>query len=248
MTWAITQNELKRIWVSPIAWILFSVALLVLGLLLLILLNNFYNELQAKLVGLERAPGLTDLVIAPYMFWVGVVGILLVPLFAVRSSTEERQTGSNTLLNSAPVSITQVVLGKYFALVISAFIFTIVCSSYALLLGYFTAIDYGKTAAAFLAVFLFISSFCSAAIFIANLTRVPIIATAAILGLFLLFVMLYLSGSATASSSELFLYLSNFPHLTNLLTGLVDTRHVAYFLIFIVLFLILCIRKLHNER
>ena len=248
MIWTITQNELKRIWVSPIAWILFSVALFVLGLLLLILLNNFYNEVQAKLVGLERAPGLTDLVIAPYMFWVGAVGILLVPLFAVRSSTEERQSGSHLLLNSAPVSATQVVLGKYFALAISAFIFTLICSGYALILGYFTAIDYGKTAAAFLAVLLFISSFSAAALFIANLTRVPIIATAAILGLFLLFVMLYLSGSATASSSELFLYLSNFPHLTNLLTGLIDTQHVAYFLLFIVLFLILCIRRLNNER
>ncbi len=248
MIWTITQNELKRIWVSPIAWILFSVALLVLGLLLLILLNNFYSELQAQLVGLERAPGLTDLVIAPYMFWVGVVGILLVPLFAVRSNTEERQSGSHVLLNSAPVSATQVVLGKYFALAFSAFIFTLICSSYALLLGYFTAIDYGKTAAAVLAVFLFISSFCAAALFIASLTRVPIIATAAILGLLLLFVMLYMSGSASASSSELFLYLSNFPHLTNLLTGSIDTQHLAYFLLTMVLFLILCIRKLSHER
>lgn len=247
MTWAITQNELKRIWFSPIAWVLFAVALFILGLLLLILLNNFYSEVQAKLVGLTRAPGLTDLVIAPYMFWVAVVGILLVPLFAVRSSTEERYFGSNLLLSSAPVSATQIVLGKYFALVLLALIFTIICSTYALILGYFTAIDYGKTAAACLAVFLFISSFSAAALFIANLTRVPIIATAAIIGLLLLLVILYLSGSATASSSELFLYLSNFPHLTNLLTGSIDTQHVAYFLLFAVLFLILCIRRLKHS-
>ena len=134
MTWAITQNELKRIWFSPIAWVLFAVALFILGLLLLILLNNFYSEVQAKLVGLTRAPGLTDLVIAPYMFWVAVVGFLLVPLFAVRSSTEERYFGSNLLLSSAPVSATQIVLGKYFALVLLALIFTIICSTYASIL------------------------------------------------------------------------------------------------------------------
>ncbi len=244
MTWAITQNELRRIWFTPIAWILFAVALFVLGLLLLILLNNFYSEVQAKLVGLKRAPGLTDLVIVPYMFWVAVVGILLVPLFAVRSSTEERYFGSHLLLSSAPISAMQTVLGKYLALVLLALTFTVICSAYALILGYFTQIDYGKTAATCLAVFLFISSFSAAALFIANLTRIPIIATAAIIGLQLILVMLYLSGSATASSSELFLYLSNFPHLTNLLTGSVDTQHIAYFVLFTILFLILCIRRL----
>lgn len=245
MIWAITKNELKRIWYSPIAWILFSVALVVLGLLLLMLLNNFYSELQDKLVGLERAPGLTDLVISPYMFWVAVVGVLLVPLFAVRSSTEERYFGSHLLLSSAPVSATQIVLGKYFALVLSGLLFTLVCSNYALILGYFTAIDYGKTLAGMLAAFLFIASFSAAALFIANLTRTPIIATAGILGALLTLFILYLSGSASASSSELFLYISNFPHLTNLITGSIDTAHIAYFVLFAALFLVLCVRRLH---
>ena len=242
----ITKNEFKRVWYTPIAWILFALALFVLGLLLLILLNNFYSEIQAKLVGLEQAPGLTDLVIAPYMFWVAVVGVLVVPLFAVRSSTEELYFGTNLLLSSAPVSATQIVLGKYFALVLLAFIYTFICSGFALILGYFTPIDYGKTAAACLATFLFISSFNAAALFIANLTRVPIIATAAIIGLLLVMVMLYMSGSATASSSELFLYLSNIPHLAGLITGSIDTTHVAYFVLFAILFLMLCIRRLKH--
>ena len=248
MIWVITQNELRRIWFTPIAWILFAIALLVLGLLLLILLNNFYTEVQTKLVGLERAPGLTDLVIVPYMFWVAVVGILLVPLFAVRSSTEERYFGSYLLLSSAPISATQIVLGKYLALALLALLFTAICCAYILILGYFTPIDYGKIAATCLAVFLFISSFNAAALFIANLTRTPIIASAAIIGLQLVLVMLYLSGSATASSSELFLYLSNFPHLTNLLTGLVDTQHIAYFILFTLLFLFLCVRRLKTSN
>lgn len=240
----IVKNEFKRVWHTSVAWILFAIALFVLGLLLLILLNNFYSEVQAKLVGLEQAPGLTDLVIAPYMFWVAVIGVLVVPLFAVRSSTEELYYGTNLLLSSAPVSATQIVLGKYFALVLLALIYTSICSGFALILGYFTPIDYGKIAAACLATFLFISSFNAAALFIANLTRVPIIATTAIIGLLLVMVMLYMSGSATASSSELFLYLSNIPHLVGLITGSIDTTHVAYFILFAILFLMLCIRRL----
>ncbi|MEJ2115182.1 MAG: ABC-2 transporter permease [Gammaproteobacteria bacterium] len=194
----ISHNEFKRMFYTPIAWVMFAVALFVLGLLLLILLNNFYSELQAKLVSLEQAPGLTDLVIAPYMFWVSVVGILLVPLFAVRSSTEERYFGTHMLLSSAPVSATQIILGKYFALAVLALLYILISSSFALVLGYFTPIDYGKTAAGCLAAFLFISSFNAAALFIANLTKIPIIATAAIIGCLLVMVMLYMSGSATA--------------------------------------------------
>ena len=244
MIWSIIRNEFKRVWYTPIAWVLFAIALFVLGLLLLILLNNFYSEVQSKLIGLKQAPGLTDLVIAPYIFWVAIVGILIVPLFSVRSSTEERYLGTNLLLSSAPVNVTQIVLGKYFTLVFLALVYTLVCSSFALILEYFTPIDYGKTTAACLGAFLFISSFNAAALFIANLTRVPIIATVAIIGLLLIMVMLYMSGSATASSSHLFLYLSNLHHLVNLISGSVDTSHIAYFVLFTILFLTLCIRRL----
>lgn len=248
MIFTIAQNEFKRVWCTPIAWILLAISLFVLGLLLLILLNNFYTEVQSKLVGLDHAPGLTDLVIAPYMFWVGAVGALVVPLFAVRSCTEELYLGANLLLSSAPVSATHIVLGKYLTLVLLTLIYILITSSYALLLGYFTPIDYGKTAAACFGVFLFIGSFNAAALYISNLTRTPIIATAAIMGLLLLMVMLYMSGSATASSSELFLYLSNLPHLASLITGSVDTTHVAYFVLFTVLFLILCIRRIKRRN
>ncbi len=244
----ITRNEFKRVWYSPIAWILFAVALFVLGLLLLILLSNFYSEIQAKLVHLERAPGLTDLVIAPYLFWVGIIGALIVPLFAVRSCTEERYRGANLLLSSAPISTLQIVLGIYSSLVLLTLIYTFICSLFALVLGYFTSIDYGKIAAACLGVFLFIGSFNAAALYLASLTRTPIVATAAILGLLLVFVMLYMSGSATASSSKLFLYLSNIPHFAGLISGSVDTTDITYFILFVVLFLSLSVRKLYQKN
>jgi len=248
MILSIIQNELKRVFYSPIAWVLFAVALFVLGLLLLILLNNFYSEVQEKLVGLDQAPGLTDLVIAPYLFWVAIIGVLIVPLFAVRSCTEEQYFGSNLLLSSAPVSSAQIILGKYYALALLTLIYIFISSGYALLLGYFTPIDYGKITAACLGVFLFIVSFNAAALYLANLTRTPIIATAAIIGFLLLMVMLYMSGSATASSSALFLYLSNIPHLAGLITGSINTVHVTYFILFAILFLILCIRKIHYRN
>ena len=248
MLWVVTKNNLKRVLHTPVAWVLFSAALFILGLLLLILLNNFYSEIQEKLVHLENPPGLTALVITPYLFWVAVIGVMLVPLFAVRSTTEERANGADLLISSAPLSNLEIVLGKYLALIILALIFTLIGSGYALALGYFTKIDYGKFSAACLGVFLFIASFNSAALFIAHLTRTPAIATAMIYALLLIFVMLYMSGSAAASSSELFLYLSNFPHMADLLKGSIDTSDVLYFFIFTTFFICLNIWQLNHRR
>ncbi len=248
MIWIVAKNELRRVFYSPFAWIVFSIALFILGLLLLILLNNFYTEIQAKLVALKRPPGLTDIVITPYLFWVALVGILIIPLFAVRSVTEERNRGANLLLSSAPISITHIVLGKYVALSIVTLLFTSIGACYALLLGFYTSIDYGKTIVACLGVFLFINSFNAAALYIANLTRTPVLASAGIIGFLLILGMLHMSGSATASSSELFLYLANFPHFADLLTGSINTVHVTYFILFALFFLILCVRTIKQRH
>ncbi len=64
----------------------------------------------------------------------------------------------------------------------------------------------------------------------------------------LVLVVLYVSGNSAASSSELFTYLSSFSHFLALLAGVIDSRHVVYYLLLISLFLILTIRHLGQKR
>ena len=65
-------------------------------------------------------PGATEIVIAPLFSAAAVVLLMATPMLAMRSIAEERRNRTMTLLISAPVSMTQIVLGKFLGL--SAFL------------------------------------------------------------------------------------------------------------------------------
>jgi ABC-2 type transport system permease protein len=67
-------------------------------------------------------------------------------------------------------------------------------------------------------------------------------------GLLMFLVVLYMSGSAESTASDLFIYLSHFGHLLPFLQGLFDSSDLIYYLLFSAAFLILTIRRLDNER
>ena len=66
---SILINELRRIWLQPLVWVVLGLTFLVIALLFLVFLNNFYAEIQVEFAGLENAPGVTDSVIYPMLFW-----------------------------------------------------------------------------------------------------------------------------------------------------------------------------------
>jgi ABC-2 type transport system permease protein len=98
-----------------------------------------------------------------------------------------------------------------------------------------------------LGLILLLASFAAAGIFISSLVDQPIIAAVVSFGLLLLLVVFYISGSSASSHSELFIYISHFGHFLSFLKGLFNTADVAYYVLFIIGFLILTIRKLTDE-
>jgi ABC-2 type transport system permease protein len=248
MILTIAGGELRRMFYSPLAWVILAVVLFVLGLLFLILVDNYMNIIQPQLMGVPGAPGVTDTVLAPVFFWAGVVMLAVSPLLTMRSFSEERTQGSLTLLTSAPLSITEIVLGKYLGLLIFALVLLalIVLMPLSLLGG--TQLDWGKIGAGLLGLFLLIASFLAAGLYISSQVRTPLIAAVASFGLLIFLVVLYMSGSAEGTASELFIYLSHFSHFLSFLEGLFDSSDLIYYLLFSAAFLILTIRRLDNER
>ncbi|MBS1222542.1 MAG: transporter permease, partial [Proteobacteria bacterium] len=60
----IAARELRGLFLSPLAWTLLGVSQALLAWIFIILVNDFQN-VQGRLAGLEHAPGVTDLVVAP---------------------------------------------------------------------------------------------------------------------------------------------------------------------------------------
>jgi ABC-2 type transport system permease protein len=244
----ITKAELRRMFYSPLAWATLAVVLFIVGLLFLILVDNYLTTIQAQLVGIPGAPGVTDIVLAPVMLWAGVIMLTVSPLQTMRAFSEERQQGSLTLLTSAPLSTTELVLGKYLALLVFSLVLLGLLALIPLSLTGATQLDWGKIMASLLGLFLLLASFSAAGLYISSQTKTPLIAAMSSFGLLMFLVVLYMSGSAESTASDLFIYLSHFGHLLSFLQGLFDSSDLIYYLLFSAAFLILTSRQLDNER
>lgn len=246
--WTIARTEFRRMFNSPLAWSLLALVQFILAWVFLLGLNEYLTQVQPMLAGRENAPGITDLVVSALYLWAGIIMLAVMPILTMRAFAEERLNQTLTVLTSAPVSIVQIVLGKYLGLLLLVLVMVLMISLMPLSLMMGTSLDWGKLLASMLGLFLLLASFAAAGMFLSSLTRQPIIAAMSTFGLLLFLVILYISGNSQGSGSELFIYLSHFGHFLSFLEGLFDSSDLVYYLLFISGFLLLTMRKLDNDR
>ena len=247
MILTIAARELRSLFLSPLAWAVLAVVQFILAYLFLAQVDNFMT-LQPQLAGLEGAPGVTDLVVAPLLGDAGVVLLLVTPLITMRILSEERRSGTLSLLFSAPVSMTEIVLGKYLGLLGFFFILLALLLAMPLSLLAGTPLDLGKLAAGALGLGLLLAAFCAAGLYLSTLTEQPTVAAISTFGLLLLLWIIDWAGKGGAEVSGLLHYLSMLRHYEPLLRGMVHSPDLAYFLLFILTFLVLSIRRLDADR
>ena len=244
----IATTEFKRLFNSPLAWSVLAILQFILTLMFLIFLDAFISNIQPATATMENPPGVTEIVLSPLYLWTGVIMLVIMPIMTMRLFAEERMNKTLTLLLSSPLSSTQIVLGKFLGIVFFILLVIAMISLIPLALTIGTALDWGVIFTSSLGLFLLLSSFAAAGLFISSLTSQPIIASISSFGLLLFLVVLYLSGNSQNNGSEVFIYLSHFSHFLPFLDGVFDTSDLVYYLLFIVGFLILSIRKLDNDR
>jgi len=88
----------------------------------------------------------------------------------MRLFSEERRSGSLDLLLSAPASLTEIVLGKFFGLVGFMLVLLGLVALMPLSLAFATPLDLGRVAAGVLGLFLIMSAFGAAGLFMSSLT------------------------------------------------------------------------------
>lgn len=243
----IASRELRRLWLSPVAWTLLAVVQGLCAWFFLLLIDDFRN-LQGRLVGLENIPGVTDMVAAP-LFRVAVwCFLVLTPLLTMNLISEEKRSRTLDLLLSAPVSVTAIVLGKYLGILVFLLGGTALVALMPLMLMAGTPLDIGKLLAGWLGLALLVAGFAAVGLYMSTLTTQPMVAAVATLGLllFLCIVDLRTIGGETAGS--LLDYLSLLGHHDALLRGLFNSIDVIYYVLFSVMFLGLAIRRLDDER
>jgi ABC-2 type transport system permease protein len=241
------MRELKNLFLSPLAWAILAVLQLILAYLFLSQLDT-YMTLQARLAGIEGAPGVTDIVVAPLLQTVGFVMLLIAPAITMRVFSDEKRNRTLTLLMSAPVSMTEIVLGKFLGVALFFILLLAMLAAMPLSLYAGTTLDAGKLAAGLLGLTLLLCSFAAIGIFMSSLTEQPVVAAVSSFGLLLLLWIIDWNGDEQARVSGLFQYLSLQNHLNSFLKGIFSTTDLAYYLLLIATFLILSIRRLDQQR
>lgn len=243
----IAGREFRNLFLSPLAWTILGVTQLILAYMFLTQID-YYLSIQPKLVGIPGAPGITDLIVAPLFGNAAVILLLITPLLTMRVISDERRNKTISLLFSAPVSITEIVLGKFMA--IYAFLLIILLSIALMPLSLLTVgeLDIGKFLACILAMALLMAAFNALGLYMSSIASQPTVAAVASFGALLSLWIVDWAGSSNENSSSVFEYISIMRHFENLLRGLVNSTDVLYFILFIAGFLILSIRRLDNDR
>ena len=247
MIFTIAIRELKNLFLSPLAWAIMAVLQLILAYLFLSQLDTFML-LQPRLAGIEGAPGVTDIVVAPLLQTSGFLLLLVAPAITMRVFSDERRNRTLTLLLSAPVSMTDIVLGKFLGITFFFMLLLALLAAMPLALYAGTTLDAGKLASGLLGLALLLAAIAAIGVFMSSLTEQPVVAAISTLGLLMMLWIIDWSGGSGEGVTDLLPYLSLKTHFESFLKGLFSTTDVAYYLLLIATFLVLGIRRLDQQR
>jgi ABC-2 type transport system permease protein len=244
MIGTISMKELRLMFASPLAWVVLAFLQLIFAWVFLSRLQTFL-EVQPQLAMSPNAPGLTEIVAAPLFGTAAIVLLMVVPLLSMRLVAEERRGQTLPFLMSAPVSITQIVLGKFLALVLflALGVGLLLLMCLALYIG--GRLDVGLLGANALGLLLLCATFAAVGLYLSCLTAQPLVAA---VGTFAALLGLWLINISTSDPNSLLHVLSIIQHFESFSRGVLALEDVAYYLVLIVLFVLLSIRRLDADR
>ncbi len=246
MIFTIGVRELKSLFLSPLAWSILAVVQLILAYLFLGRVELF-QMYQSQLMAMDGAPGVTEIVMPDLLGNAAIILLLVVPLLTMRLVAEERRNRTLALLFSAPLSMTEIVLGKFLGILLFllALLVLIALMPLSLLAG--AGLDFGLLASGFLGLGLLLASFTAVGLFMSTLTQYTTVAAISTFGALLLFWILDWSGQGFSGGNWL-AYLSLFNHYKPFLDGIFDSGDAVYHVLLIATFLVLSIRRLDADR
>lgn len=245
MILTIAHHELRRLFLSPLAWTILAVVEFILAWMFLQHVESFL-AIQSQLLGMAGDYGVTEVVATPLLGNAAVVLLLVVPLVSMRLVTEERRNKTLPLLFSAPLSMTEIVLGKYLGLYAFLLMQLLLITLMPLSLLTGGGLDFGLLASGVLGLVLLLGGFAAVGLFMSTLTQHQTVAAVSTFGVLLFFWLL--DWARTGNGGGALPYLSLLNHTEPFLKGVFDTRDVVYHVLFIATFLALSVRRLDMDR
>jgi ABC-2 type transport system permease protein len=244
MILTIAHKEFRSLFAIPSTWLILGVLQFIFAWFFLARLDAFL-QVQAQLAQIANAPGATLAVAAPLFGTLALILMMLIPVFTMRLFAEERRNQTLALLMTAPVSGLHIVLGKFFGLMLFLLLIVASCTLMVLSLAAGTQLDIGLLLSNALGLLLLVASYAALGLYISSLTAQPVVA--AIVALAALFG-LWLVEVSAVDSDIAWNMVAPTSHFQSFNIGLPNSVDIVYFVVFSAVFLLLTIRRIHNNR
>jgi ABC-2 type transport system permease protein len=248
--WTIAWKDYRTYFTSPIAYIMIAGFLAIMGWMFFFSLSNFNAQaMQYKQFGMGKSVSLTDGIIRPLYGNMNVIFLFLVPFITMRLFAEERKLQTIQLLMTSPISIGEMVFGKFLSAILLVLTMLASTAIYPIVLWVFGNPDAGPIFMSYMGTFLLCACYVSMGVFFSAMTENQIVAGALTFaaGLFLWLVN-WASQSAGPIFSDFLDYLSLIQHYNNFSQGILDTTDLIFYLSFIFLGLFFTHRVLDSYR
>ena len=178
-----------------------------------------------------------------------IILVLMGPALTMRLMAEEQKLGTIELLLTSPVRDWEIVVGKYLASLVFYLATLALTLYYVILLVVFADPDMGPIYSGYLGLVLYGAAALSIGLLASTLTSNQIVAAVVAMGVLLaLFFADAASTTLGSTASSIIGEVGIKSHFDDFERGVIDTKHVIYFLTFIAFFLFLTIRALESRR
>ena len=253
MIFKIAKTELKNLFYSPIAWFLMIVFLIQCALSYLKVLDSYTSMQEAGGTSLDYLAPLTYKIFSDPQG--GLFGnvmknlYLYIPLLTMGLISREINGGTINLLYSSPVKVSEIIFGKYLAMVVYSLILVAIVGIF-MVAGSFNivSVEYGILLSAVLGFFLLLCAYAAIGLFMSCLSTYQVVAA---VSTFVMIGILTYIGTLWQEHDfvrDITYFLSLAGRTSHMMEGLITSKDIIYFLIIIYIFLGLSIFKLKAGR
>ena len=234
----IAKKDFVSFFTSVRGTIIVAVFLFLTGLFFINFVETFM-QMSMQSAGGAGGPALEQLLRALF-YNMHFLIILLIPAVTMSTFAEEKRSHTIRILQTAPISSLQIVMGKFLAASGLVFIMITAASVYPIYTIFYGNPDIGPIITGLVGLLLLTMSHVAFGLWISSMTRSQLLALLFTFGgLFLLLILNWFAGNISGNGwlENAFKYLATTPHLDVLLKGMVTVSDVGYFACFTALFL-----------
>jgi ABC-2 type transport system permease protein len=248
---AIANKELRSYFASPIAYIIIGLFAILFGWFFYVYLMFFVDRSMG--MGQFGGAGPVNInqdMIRGVLMNSAVIILFVMPMITMRTYAEEKRSGTIELLLTSPVSDFQIIMGKFLGAMGLYAVMLLVTMIHIGILFIFGSPEWKPLVTAYLGLLLMGGAFISLGLFISSLTKNQIVAGMVTFAVFLLFWVISWIGSVSSggTSADVASYLSIIDHYDDFAKGVIDTKHLIYYLSFISFGLYLTAKSVDTER